>query len=818
MRTNDILIKITIFLFAISGFCSCMDDDSLSTARHFKENQFILKLPEKRVVDIKTRSTDDNNSIQNILVAVIRDGKAVFEYVSSDITLDNNGIIKCTLKMLAPKTGETVYFFCNVGDKSNISVSTSNELLASITCSSGADDVMYGVTRTNTEPVNLTHSMSNVEVTLGTDISGYTYTIDSLLVCDVPIEGFASGEKYTTSVVNDVPFKLPNTSMFVVPRPDNNVSGVTPTFLLIHLATKGWYKLDFYKNENNIAPGTSPQLLSISSNVFYKFEISSVKNDGYTTAEEARNNVSSNIIYDLLVDKNVSSSNGQYMLLADKEEILLYPNKPGGGINISAVIPEGEIVTYMAKVYGRNIKILDSENNPVDSLDLINGVLTTHNSQRTIEFSPLGTWLQDDYLEITLGNIKKKIPFKFYTANSYLFDCSKNESIKIPYLQANLDKDFGGKVRIDSNDNVVCELLWADQPGAGFDISDNKDAGWFEVKPTSNFSGNAIIAAKVNGEIRWSWHLWCINNSDNTIKYDDKKGLYDYTDEKVQHYCSNEWMDRNLGAFDLNDLAGPGYRGLGYQWGRKDPFNLGGQFPAYLDYNDKEPEYWPEGILYTPSGNFTLFDVKSGQSNCYPGDTIPSFYNVGGMDGKDALELSIQHPYVQTYLVGATGTQVFDWRYGIRSDSWNASDGKKTPYDPCPIGWRVPSGTEDPNGPLYELSIDNKVGETEYATKWHDDNGNDIYYPFVLYRYQSLVSPAKKFLNDLKVTRAYNRCINFPWGTFLTTKNTGGMTELFNFTDLGGSWGLPSKTAHISTVYSVYGLPVRCVRDKSEKY
>lgn len=817
MRKNNILIKITIFLFVISGFYSCMDDDSLSATQYFKENQFILKLPEKKIVDINTRGTDsDDNGIKNILVAVIRSGKAEFEYVSSGIALESNGSITCTLTKLGPKTGETVYFFCNVDDLSSINV-TEDELLKSITCSSGTVDVMYGDTKiqTSDNTVDLHHSMSNIKVTLSTGISGYT--IDSLLVCDVPAVGFASGQRYTTPDIEDVSFGNPNKSMFMVPRPDNGASGVTPTFLLAHLSTKGWYKLDFYKNENNIEVGTSPELLKIESNVFYKFEISSIKNDGYTTKEEARNNVSSNIVYNLSVDKNVSTSNGQYMLLADKEEIVLYPTKPGGVISISAVIPKGEIVTYKAKVHGGNIKILDSKNNSVDSLDLIEGDLTTGNSQRSIKFSPLGTWLQEnDYLEITLGNIKKKIPFRFFTANSYLFDCGVNKSIKIPYIQANLDENVGGRVRINRNDNVVCELLWADQPNADFEIVDNKEAGWFEVKSKeASFIGNAVIAAKVNGEIKWSWHLWCMDNS--IIEYDDNIGLYIYKDEKVQHYCTNEWMDRNLGAFNLNDLAGPGSRGLGYQWGRKDPFNMGGQFPPYLDSKNGEGA-WPEGDLYTPSGVYTMYDVALKKFNNFPGTSISCFYYATALSGKDALEYSIMNPFVQM-VAGAD-----EWRKDIRSDTWNASDGKKTPYDPCPIGWRVPSGTEDPNGPLYGLTLANKVAQTQYGTTWRDDNGRDIYFPYVLYRFGNIRSSNGDYEESGGIKRTYNRSIDLLWGNFLATEDAGAMTKYVNNTEFAGtSMGVgvvlgKSYMKHVAFTQSMTATTVRCVRDKSEKY
>ena len=209
-----------------------------------------------------------------------------------------------------------------------------------------------------------------------------------------------------------------------------------------------------------------------------------------------------------------------------------------------------------------------------------------------------------------------------------------------------------------------------------------------------------------------------------------------------------------------------------------------------------------------------MFDVELNKPNNFPGTSISTLYDASALNGKDALEYSIKNPFVQIYQLGAV-----DWRANIRSDTWNASDGKKTPYDPCPIGWRVPSGTEDPNGPLYGLTLDNKVGETNYGTKWRDDNGEEIYFPYVLSRFNGFTTN-KGYEVDGNMKRTYNRFIYLLWGTFLTVYETGAMTQYINFTEFAdrGIAELTSLSQHVQFVHSMDAMTVRCVRDKSIKY
>ena len=145
--------------------------------------------------------------------------------------------------------------------------------------------------------------------------------------------------------------------------------------------------------------------------------------------------------------------------------------------------------------------------------------------------------------------------------------------------------------------------------------------------------GNALIAARnASGKILWSWHIWFTNPP------------------LGQEYYSGAgtMMDRNLGA-----VEGEGCLGLLYQWGRKDPF-LGGSLWGSVEA--KSTITWPSpvasdentGTMAYATANPTTFITDDHDWYCYSKDNTP----------------------------------------------WIASDESKSIYDPCPVGWRVPSGGE----------------------------------------------------------------------------------------------------------------------------
>jgi hypothetical protein len=179
---------------------------------------------------------------------------------------------------------------------------------------------------------------------------------------------------------------------------------------------------------------------------------------------------------------------------------------------------------------------------------------------------------------------------------------------------------------------------------------DTGATGAIKVTADSGKAGNAVVAVKVGGEIKWSWHIWVTG--------------YDPEAEKTTSQASGlTFMSRNLGAM-ANDLSTAAY-GLYYQWGRKDPF---------------------------PKDN------NSGGAQ----DAI-TIVAVGELTG--TIPYSIQNPTVFI----KTSSEPYDWFYGdIRQDDlWGHVSRTKSLYDPCPSGWRVPLNNNDGDSPWMGFTTDN---------------------------------------------------------------------------------------------------------------
>lgn len=153
------------------------------------------------------------------------------------------------------------------------------------------------------------------------------------------------------------------------------------------------------------------------------------------------------------------------------------------------------------------------------------------------------------------------------------------------------------------------------------------------------YKGNVKIGGKKNGKIVWSWHIWI-------------------TDKPQNQGYSNGYvaLDRNLGAVTTDYKTfrerSSLWAGLYYQWGRKDPI-----FRPTVDERDEWKDVWPRDV--TPM----------------------------------AVPVSEAHKSPTTYFYSTrfsnwtTDTEYSDnfWGYtSIREDI------KKTLYDPCPPGYRVP--------------------------------------------------------------------------------------------------------------------------------
>lgn len=206
---------------------------------------------------------------------------------------------------------------------------------------------------------------------------------------------------------------------------------------------------------------------------------------------------------------------------------------------------------------------------------------------------------------------------------------------------------------------ITAEVLWQDEMGVMTEHSvkvmnaEKRDKAYIVVE-TGNKAGSAVVAMKVNGEIYWSWHIWCTDYNPNL-----KEGQ--------QELNGFVWMDRNLGATynKYNEEGGIKSKGFLYQWGRKD------LFPPTKGWEKTESDE----DLYNLAGEIITFSKVP----------VEVFNNI-----PNSVHNSMSfYTSEESWYTNAKGTY-------RRNDLslWNSKVGKKTIFDPCPDGWRVPVGKD----------------------------------------------------------------------------------------------------------------------------
>lgn len=192
-------------------------------------------------------------------------------------------------------------------------------------------------------------------------------------------------------------------------------------------------------------------------------------------------------------------------------------------------------------------------------------------------------------------------------------------------------------------------------------------------------SGNAVIAlCDNNDKILWSWHIWICDDIQN------------------QTYNGQTWMDRNLGA--LSATAGnPLSLGLLYQFGRKDPF-------------------------YGSAAINTLTAIKT--TGTWP--TATSEIPVS------PEEFSINNPMQLIKAKNAPSDWYTSVESGQNNTLWNTNN-KKTMYDPCPKGYKVPGRYawlkgQTSSGEAF-FTEDNFAYDEETHCRIYNEGGLTVVYP-----------------------------------------------------------------------------------------
>lgn len=313
--------------------------------------------------------------------------------------------------------------------------------------------------------------------------------------------------------------------------------------------------------------------------------------------------------------------------------------------------------------------------------------------------------------------------------NSYIFDPSRNnEGLLVPVRKAYAmwEQDNYIKGVGIPNGKMTADVLWEDvqgliRSGANYslEVLDSSQNAKIKIPINKSKKGNAVIAFRVDGEIYWSWHIWVTDDPANGPAYksfnDIKRQRGDGTIETVAD-SDWRWMDRNLGALNSSITTSDWNRSIGllYQWGRKDPIP-----PLVMRGND----------FYEVSGSVGRIRHRGAKNltGAVSIDDLRKFVLLSNAEVVNNIRLSVKNPLSLIYVNKDDNTgQAFynnnanlpvNWfgkstglpnnrlsELNLWSDN---SQGKidvnynndnnarpyrdKSPYDPCPNGWRVPS-------------------------------------------------------------------------------------------------------------------------------
>uniref|UniRef100_UPI0025CC0D67 DUF4906 domain-containing protein n=1 Tax=uncultured Rikenella sp. TaxID=368003 RepID=UPI0025CC0D67 len=305
------------------------------------------------------------------------------------------------------------------------------------------------------------------------------------------------------------------------------------------------------------------------------------------------------------------------------------------------------------------------------------------------------------------------------------------------------------------------EVLWQDRQNVltNADISLDKENGLLTVKSTHNVSGNAVVAlydnATSGGSILWSWHIWVTSYNPNPTLGTDghpypagQNVAFNTTGGKVHRYGTKFQqtngdkviMDRNLGAVNTYYAApAPSETalnlqntfGMFYQWGRKDPL-------PYVDASTINASNATGTTIkiYGNTGTNELAEATGPNLNAagykrfdINGGTVTIAADKWSKNS--TLAYSVKNPLTFIY----NAQTPYDW-YAKDADNQNNDlwgDGSvKSPYDPCPKGWRVaPNGTwsdftrdaEVPLNGTFPYYSDGVAGEKYGAGNYKATNG-----------------------------------------------------------------------------------------------
>lgn len=256
------------------------------------------------------------------------------------------------------------------------------------------------------------------------------------------------------------------------------------------------------------------------------------------------------------------------------------------------------------------------------------------------------------------------------------------------------------------------------------------DSSKITVTINPNQSGNAVVTlhnGSVTNPVYWSWHIWVTDTAVGSYNYTTELPVSSVTNyvnytPKSDNIFQTEFMDRNLGATDAfpvvaNTLAPSAAElakikastGMHYQWGRKDPIPVFQyaddrvSYPVYLgnvsasgattystlsfaSYNDMAGNYIVPYNTYANAANANVLTTDK------TSDKIAKVLSYSVRNPLVYMIPSSFAPYNGSAPLYTNGTDWLANEPNLAPDRWGRG-GEKSPFDPCPEGWRIPDLT-----------------------------------------------------------------------------------------------------------------------------
>ncbi|WP_343611757.1 T9SS type A sorting domain-containing protein [Chryseobacterium oranimense] len=405
--------------------------------------------------------------------------------------------------------------------------------------------------------------------------------------------------------------------------------------------------------------------------------------------------------------------------------------------------------------------------------------------------------------------------------------------------------DTGNYTRIPDQGLAKAGLYWEDEPGLikSVALEGTGENARIKVMVNKVKEGNAVISYKVNDKIYWSWHVWVTDDPEDGSTYH-----HGFEKDKNGNVVTNwKWMDRNLGATSANFVGNEWHKsaGLQYQWGRKDPFPPFGLkdlslYPISgeinLNYND--PAFQSKFIKVrgnkyssqintgtdTPNGNIR-FSIQNPISFIATPIYVATKDQALLNDGEDFLKQNSNDSWTSVGITTWFSKQKYkkyeppyrenivawdlwgDTRQGNYSDIDDAAVGEastryalKSPYDPCPCNWRVPSsyfsGGRNSSTPMPDENryspwgkhTGNTVDPEFNATSLNADYPGIKVYPQFGFDFSGV---SGMNLGKFPINGNYE---SYPNATGPLKYGTGWITPVLNFQDQSADGGLLTST------------------------